>query len=205
MATLNLQPRRSWPRDRALAVAASVVAHLVFLALLLARLGSELPRDETPPMEVTLVAPWEKPAPRPAPAAQPRTHATPTPTRPVETRPEPALVQTPAAPPVIAAAPAPNLGAALRGRLGCDHASLVDLSPAERQRCQERFARSSESGPAKPLDLSRGGAIVERSREPFLARKPHNGCVPNLDEKERTLLGASHSDWSAGIKCAWSF
>jgi hypothetical protein len=205
MTTLSLEPRRSWPRDRVLAVAASVVAHLAFLVLLLAHLGSALPRDETPPMEVTLVAPWQKSPLSPASAARPSTHTAPATTQPKETRPEPALAPPPAQAPAASPTPAPNLGAALRGRLGCDHASLVDLSPAERQRCQDRFAKAPEPGAAKPLDLSCGGAIVERSREPFLARTPHNGCVPNLDQKERSLLGVSRSDWSTGVKCAWSF
>ncbi|MEO8115362.1 MAG: hypothetical protein ABI655_13330 [Phenylobacterium sp.] len=92
----------------------------------------------------------------------------------------------------------------LRGRVGCDHAALLGLSRAERQDCLDRLARSevAELGntPAA-LNFDRRGDLA-RIPEPYLARKPRNGCKPRAggDVGSMGEVGAA-----AGVGCGWAF
>jgi len=193
-------------RRRGLAVAFAVAAHLILFAGLLWRIEPPVKLDTAPVMQVDLVGPWPTPLPHHAPAA-PRSRSETAPW--VQDVAPPDIAPRPVTPSPADAGPGPGeLRAALRGRLGCDHPGLVGLSAAERQACQDRLARARPAdGRANSahLDLSRGGALAGGDGEPFLARKPHNGCVPNVAEKETGTVGAVRQDWTAGINCAWSF
>ena len=192
---------------RSLAIAVSVVAHVLAALALFWKFGAAPAYHELPAMNVQL-APWPQPArrapPRPMPATARR--------GPAKASPEPSAL-----PPVLArpAVTAQEFGAvaqtppgqaagvrrALRGLGGCSHADLLALSPAERQVCLDRLAKAPSGGPIA-LNLDRHGDAAGKDQEPYLARKPRNGCKIGAggDTTPSGVQGVA-----AGVACALSF
>lgn len=203
--------RRISARRRGAAVAAAVLAHLLFLLGLMWSLGTTPRFYEPPTMSVALVRPWRTETP---PPIQARHAAAAGPSQVLPHRPEIASAEA-AAP--TAALPVPTAPAteavrnALRGLVGCDHAALAGLSEAERQRCRERLA-GARPGDLKddlgvaPAKRARFAADQAAGKEPLLARTPKNGCHIRVQEEEASAPGLQpRQDWSGGINCAWSF
>jgi hypothetical protein len=101
--------------------------------------------------------------PPPKPAAQPeRRMRAPLPSAsPRPSQPSPAPAQGPAAPAptVTAAAPpasegAPGVTSALRASLGCDHASFLELSEAEKLHCRQRMVGRSQDAPERDIGIN---------------------------------------------------
>jgi hypothetical protein len=91
---------------------------------------------------------------------------------------------------------------ALRGGLGCRHADLLGLTTEERRRCEERTTAQAP-GPGPKLNLDRDGAFAAgRNPEPYLARKPKNGCKLRA---AGDATPAGDQGPAAGIGCAWAF
>ncbi len=91
---------------------------------------------------------------------------------------------------------------ALRGLMGCEHAALAGLTSEERERCRDRLgAEAGWAAGATRLNLDPRGAFASDS-EPYLARKPKNGCKPRAagDVGAMGEIGAA-----GGVACAWSF
>ncbi|THD61527.1 hypothetical protein [Phenylobacterium sp.] len=68
--------------------------------------------------------------------------------------------------------------ATLRGLLGCQHAALLALTPDERRKCEEQAAAGTIPGRAAPgpkLNFDLHG-VFTAAPEPYLQRKPTNGC-----------------------------
>jgi hypothetical protein len=208
MADLAMDTRPRAAPARSLAIAVSVAAHaLAFLALFW-RLGAAPAYQELPAMNVQL-APWPQTVRRPPPPrpvetqrspAKPSQESSTTPTvlsRPAVTAQESGAV--PQAPP--SEGEGASVRNALRGLGGCSHADLLTLSPSERQACLDRLAKAPAAG-AMALDLDGRGYAAAKAREPYLQRKPKNGCKVGAggDTAPSGNQGAA-----AGVGCAWSF
>ena len=153
MVDARTKRRRGANRSRSLGVAVSLLAHLAFVAILAVSLKQPGALRSGPAVDVELVP--LRPASR-----SPERH--PTRSLPAQaTKTEPKQVIAPPnvpGPSIAAARPAPITGApaasgltsALRGSVGCDHADLMGLSPAERQRCRDQFATAGKD----PGDLT---------------------------------------------------
>jgi hypothetical protein len=210
MADVMIDRRRAVARDRSLAIALSVAAHLLAFLALFWKFGASLAYPETPVMNVEL-APWSRTSPAPPPPVKPP-KAKPNPIHPnlppvltqplSEARPADAVPQAPV--PQTPVDEATRLRNALRRGAGCEHADLLGLSAAERQACQDRQAKAQGGGPRLNFDL-RGG--YAKNREPFLARTPKNGCAPRLAESDVQAIGQGQQkqNWTASVGCAWSF
>ena len=189
-------------RDRTLAIAASAAAHAVFLLWIVWRLGASPHLAETPIMSVELMRPrndkaHEPPSPRDRkPAARSLSILT----SPPDDRPSAPVPET-----REVTRPGEGSGAvrqALRGLLGCEHAALAGLTSEERERCRERLgAEAGRAGGVGRLNLDPRGAFATDA-EPYLARKPRNGCKPRAagDVGAMGEIGAA-----GGVTCAWSF
>ena len=205
MADLAMDARPGAAPGRNLAIAVSVVAHvLVFLALFW-KFGAAPTYAELPAMNVQL-APWPKTRPQPKPVRTQRAPAKASPERsalpPVLARPaispqEPSPV--PQSPP--SDGEAAGVRKALRGLGGCSHADLLVLSPSERQACLDRLAKAPGGG-ARALNLDRRGYAAGKAQEPYLQRKPKDGCKARAagDTAPMGNQGAA-----GGVGCAWSF
>lgn len=200
--------RRGVARDRSLAIALSLAAHVLAFLALFWKFGASLAYPETQVMNVELAQPWRRPAsvpPKPLRrhSAPSRPHLPPVLSQPL-TQALPADV-VPQAPPPESDARVRN---ALRGIVGCDRATLMQLTPAERQRCLDRLAKVPGAGGQLPLNLDkRGDYAGAKNREPFLARTPKNGCAPRVAESDVQAIGQGQQkqNWTASVGCAWSF
>lgn len=147
--------------------------------------------------------------PAPAAAAPPRPQVP-------GVAPAPEAFVPPAAPSPAPASPgaASNLGAILRGSVGCAFTGV--LTPEEREACRERLAkgRSSDPDSALPAVSPQARAAFEAGarrddwiHQPFLAEKPKNGCRPMVVHKDLPIAGAgqSHEDWTTSIVCGKTF
>ena len=207
---------RGGARERSAAVGLSILAHLALLAGLLWGMRSP-PAPPEIVVELELAPDTRSPAPSP-PSRRPPSPTTsraspgqPT-ARPAVPAP-PDIVPSPitSAPAPTAPSPPPNpsLGAALRRTLGCASADLHRLSEAERRDCELRLAGAAgRGGPLAGVDPGKlAGYAAEKQREPFLARKPKNNCVPRVQETD--MAGgpgaAPDKDWRTGVACAFSF
>jgi hypothetical protein len=203
MADLAMDARPGAAPARNLAIAVSVVAHaLVFLALFW-KFGAAPTYAELPAMNVQLA---------PRPKARP-------PAKPMKTQPAAGKASSERPPPVLAR---PAVGAqelnpvpqapssegeaasvrqALRGLGACSHADLSALSPSERQTCLDRLAKAPGGG-AMPLNLDRRGYAAGKAQEPYLQRKPRNGCKIGAggDTTPSGVQGVA-----GGVGCALSF
>jgi hypothetical protein len=200
----------------------AVCVHLMALMLM----GWRIPRlaasssieDENVAVEVILVRPPVPPrvpfrAKGPgsalsAPRAPARVLITPTPGAPAMSAP----VQSPPGPsPAEASRDAQNLRNVLRGLVGCADPAASGLSREERAACDQRLA-AAKPVPVGPQfsaqELSEFNA--DKTYDPLLVRKPHNGCLPRLADTPRpdhvpprpTRSGAGTT---YGGGCAWSF
>ena len=105
----------------------------------------------------------------------------------------------------------PRLTSFLRATVGCGAASLVHLSASEREACEQRTRRLGSGfatanlgvDPSKRLAFDTA-AKRDLLQQPFLALKPHNGCVPRVASTSN-LPGHAPQDTTAGVACAVSF
>ncbi|MDE2488983.1 MAG: hypothetical protein KGO51_16445 [Alphaproteobacteria bacterium] len=100
------------------------------------------------------------------------------------------------------------MAAVLRRTVGCTQARLLGLTRAERVKCEEQFA-GGRNPPPLPIgmDPAKQAAFAARSsrdRGPLLARRPHNGCDPEISEKEFSHGSVGRQDWKMGLGCAVS-
>jgi hypothetical protein len=202
-----------------LAIGFAVAIHLLFLLLMLTVRPSVSSRA-SPIVDLEL-APWALP-PQPRSSrrsrapAPPRSEPSPTVMAPAPSAapiPNTAPAREPPAPPAAPAA-SPNLGAILRGSVGCDFTGI--LSPAEREACRERLAKGRSSAPGGALPAVRpeakaafdaGAKRDDWIHQPFLAEKPKNGCRPMVVHKDFAAPGAGqgHEDWTMSLACGKTF
>ncbi len=196
------------------AIAASALAHLVVLfAALSHHFTLRLQAEETAGSPQAIIpvlliprAPPSNGAPSPQPSAvqlhrrPQRPDETSQPSAPLRAPPsERATVQAPhVAEPSAQAQAQPPSGAAVpdlrailrRGVLGC--ASTLELSRAERERCNEELARGAASASALPLDLSPKvrayyDAVAEaKKQDPPLVPRVAPGSLGYFDQDKRT-------------------
>ncbi len=201
-------------RSRGVALALAMAAHALLFTALVWRFESPSRTYAPTVMDVELAVPRPLDRARPPPPRSGKpAHPAATPEAPPilhqpaqETSPDPVALPQPAPGPAVEAEGARQ---ALRGLVGCGHAGFLGLTEAERQRCQDLLARV-RGGDARSaqieLDLARRAAAAKGpEKEGFLARTPHNGCVPRVKEKEVGVPGETRQDWTTGIACAWSF
>jgi hypothetical protein len=205
---------------RIIALGFAAAVHLLVLLLILTR--HPLLSPTAPVIDLEL-------APRATLPELPSVPARRAPGRPSAARPTPPAAILPreapqdlnAPPPIALPAPAPaapaaspNLGAALRGSVGCGFADI--LSPAEREACRERLAKGRSSDPAGALPavspqaraaFDAGARRDDWIHQPFLAEKPKNGCRPMVVHQDFAPPGAAggHEDWSTSIVCGKTF
>jgi len=198
---MGAQPRPARVRRRSVAIAASLLAHASLFTVLVWQLGHQKTLAEAPTISVQLVRPPRHdrpPQPKPASAkseAPPRD-----PTLPPERPPPPTPTE-------IAPAPPPGgrvdgVQQALRGRLGCANATLMRLTPEERERCREQLALAGRRDPsaAGPNLNRRGDFTVDDT--PYLIRRPKNGCKVGAGG-DTTPSGEQGA--AGGVSCAWQF
>jgi hypothetical protein len=102
------------------------------------------------------------------------------------------------------AEPTADLRHLLRRTAGCEHAAFLDLSPAERQECEERLVKAGAARQgAAGFNLDRHGAFsASKDQLPYLERRPRNGCKLRAGGD----IGAMGEQGTAGgVGCAWSF
>jgi len=213
-------------RRRATALLLATAAHVLLIAALIwqARPWTDEERGSAPVIEVRL-APLQTPpqtrSPR-HPAAHPPTTAA----MPPDSSAPRAVTQAPAAPalpsresqpetPSAPQAPSGDARKALRAALGCSFAALANLTPDERQHCQDRFAQNRPGAPVQEFGVAPAKqAIFEANakralwwQQPFLATTPKNGCAPKITNQQVMIPGGAHapSDWRAGISCGKAF
>ena len=196
--------RRGAARDRSLAIALSVAAHVLAFLALFWKFGASLAYPETPVMNVEL-APWSRTSPAPPPPVKsPKTkpnpihpNLPPVLTQPLsEARPVDAVPQAPV--PQTPGDEASRLRSALRRGAGCEHADLLGLTAAERQACLDRLAKAQGGGARLNFDL-RGG--YAKNPQPFLERRPKNGCKARAGGDTAPM---GEQGVASGIACAWS-
>ena len=90
---------------------------------------------------------------------------------------------------------------ALRGLGACSLADMLALSPSERQACLDRLAKAPGGGPMA-LNLDRRGYAAGKAQEPYLQRKPRNGCKIGAGGD---TVPSGNQGVAAGIGCALSF
>ena len=108
-----------------------------------------------------------------------------------------------------------DVSRSLRAAFGCNFAGVANLTPDERQRCQDRFTQNQQGAPAREFGVDPAKqAIFEANakralwwQEPFLATTPKNGCRPQVTNQQFGVPGGAHakSDWRAGVGCGLSF
>lgn len=88
----------------------------------------------------------------------------------------------------------------LRQRAQC--ADLSDLTERDRRACEARYAADrAQAAPAPKVDLSRAG-LFGKEAEPYLARKPVNGCKVMTGGR---AAPSGQEGAVAGVGCALSF
>lgn len=201
--------RDARPRREAAVFTVMAVAHGAVLLAMLWNLGERRPEAEPRILDIELVRPKHPQTRAPALSQVRASRVTARAVRRPPANPPTALSQPPS-PTAPAQAPVLQAGvaAALRRTLGCSEADLLHLSPAERARCDERFAAGGRDPAPLPIGVSplKQAAFAAgswRNREPILARTPHNGCVPNLTEREIDVpaIGAI-SESRVAVGCA---
>jgi len=203
---MDLRPRAA--PARGLAIAVSVVAHALAALALFWKLGAAPTYQELPAMNVQL-APWPQaarrpPPPKPEQTQRPPAKASPAPSvlPPVLSRPAVSareLGAVPQAPP--SEGEGANVRNALRGLGGCSYADMLALSPAERQGCLDKLAKAPGGGELR-LDLDGRGYAAAKTQEPYLQRKPKNGCKVGAGG---STTPSGLQGVAGGIGCALSF
>lgn len=171
---------RGLTSDRAVAIALSVLAHVLFVAWLAWRLGLTPVLRDMPVINVELAKP---------PHAKPKPDKTPEPlTKNLSARgatagiPAERPVPVPQGPTRVGPGPdatdrGDDVRQALRGLVNCDLARLPGLSAEERKRCEDHLAVAGGLTATVRLNLDPRGAFAG-SAEPYLARHPTSGCKP---------------------------
>jgi len=207
MADVMIDRRRGVARDRSLAIALSVAAHVLAFLALFWKFGASLAYPETPVINVEL-APWSRASPAPPPPVKPpkakpvrnpiRPNLPPVLAQPLsEARPADAVAQAPV--PQAPGDEASRLRNALRRGAGCEHADLLGLTAAERQACLDQLAKAQAGAARLNFDL-RGG--YAKNPQPFLERRPKNGCKPRAGGDKAPM---GQEGVAGGLTCAWSF
>jgi hypothetical protein len=191
---------------RTAALVASGVLHAVLLVLLVRYAAQGTPTYREPPTIQAMLVP----ADRQGPAHRDRI-------RPPSSDDRDALARTAPVPPVQAVAPLPGEGApnttapntvppseadvaarALRGLRGCDR---VELTRQEREDCEaQRWAKAAPVTARLNLDLS---GRYARNPEPFLLRRPKNGCRARMGGDVDAM--GDDSNVRAGVTCVKPF
>jgi hypothetical protein len=199
---------RAKRRLDAIAMALSIAAHAVVLtALALHAPRLVIPREQAGPPEPIipiLIMPRTPPAPpgatqKPEPIRLHRRqlrHAPPEPTvepfiAPKEAPTPPPQAARPPAQPRVTVQPSPNaqLSTVLRGSaVGCAHPEL--LSPAERDRCLEKFGRGARDAPYLPAISPEKQAEFDRASQTRQRRR--EGGVPTGVAAPSSDSGASY-------------
>ena len=199
-------------RSRLLGVGGSVAAHLAFFVIVVWSLRTPGPPPEPPALRVGLVPLSALTAPPPPARTGRARDRTPAPD-PVAVTPQPIAG---AGPPVPAGAPQSNPGpdqhpdiaavrAALRAAVGCANQHLLQLTPDERARCADRFARRTDQdspwGPPIPADkLARYDAEIQARKA---ARRPDMlGCVLAFDaSRVKPVSGPGYGEKLGPLPC----
>lgn len=187
---------------RGLALALAAAGHTALFLLLALALGRQPMSAEPPVIRVVLIPAHIRPPPRterprpPGPAT--RRAATTAAREPDELV---VLPQTRAeGSPGVGLPEDERIRKALRGRLGCNRATLLDLTAEERARCERQLAAGDARDPQR-LDLDPRGDYA-RDSEPVLSRRPKNGCRVRA-AGDRGAMGEHGA--AAGVTCALSF
>lgn len=190
--------RRARTGARAIAIAASVVLHLILLVLLTRYLVSAATYSETPAVQVVLVSPTAARSPRPPETRRARRPLA-APERPTVAPAEIGKLAPPRAPGVSEPGSLPDgVRQALRGLAGCDSPRLTR---EDRERCETR--RWAADGGADPkLNLDLHGRYAE-STEPFLSRRPTKGC--RVRATGDVSPGGDDGNVRAGVTCVVPF
>jgi hypothetical protein len=225
VASVGLRVRANRRRVTATALLLALTAHVLFLAILVWQRPSA---DRLGPGEVVnieLTARPPKPPKTRSPLSSQSLHVLASPsTRPVPPPPATATPVQPTAPmqpaPTEAPGPQPQVAdsdvrKALRGAFGCSFAAMANLTPDERQHCQERFNANRQGlavrefgvDPAKRAIFEANAKRALWWQEPFLATTPKNSCAPNVGNQQIAIPGGAHapSAWRVGVSCGKSF
>ena len=164
--------------SRAVAVATALGVHALLLVLFALSFTSWPTLSERPVLNLELTPPLTL-----TPPAQPRRRRK---ALQATANPERAQPSGPSAPSELEAHQAPQPPAndlsggarqALRDLMGCQHAGLLGLSSEERQRCEDRMTAIRKASAPLQLNLDpRGFYAGDTNSEPYLVRKPKNGC-----------------------------
>jgi hypothetical protein len=143
-------------RSRTTGLAASLLAHVVFVAFLLTATQRPSPPEPVRTTDVQVVRNWPSLPRRPAPASRGSTLAVRAHREQDAAPPAPPVHELPpaiAAAPSLSPSPSPDsapddaerrgLASALRGSIGCASAQLAGLTSAEQQHCRDRFAKAT--------------------------------------------------------------
>ena len=208
MAALTKARAARRAQGRPFAVACSVAAHLAVFLALFWHFGTPSRSSDVEIMHVALVRlhkvartapPSAAKATAFAPSSRLQLHA------PREGPPPPFTGPT-----IVTPAPAnetsPGVRATLKGLLGCDHAALAGLSPAEREVCLERLGRrrtaEADISPGR-LNLDRrGDYAAAKNPEAYLNRRPTNGCKVRA---AGDVAPSGKEGAEAGVGCAVPF
>jgi hypothetical protein len=220
--------RRSTARARGLAAGFALAVHLAFVAALLGVPRTALRYSQDATIDAELIAPLSPRAPPSAPS-RPRPDQKPPPLSGRSARGawpgQAAEPQTPAPaapraaslpldrPPAAGGLGPPELGAALRGALGCGHTELLHMTSAEREACETRTAAAGRSavGPQFGVDPRKQAlfdAAADRAavlQKPFLSERPKKGCRPIVTEQTFAAPGNAPPDWRLQLACGVQF
>jgi hypothetical protein len=190
---------------RTAAFVVSAVFHAVLLVLLVRYASQGAPTSREPPVIQAMLVPRDRPAPADRDRSGPRSsddrdaqaRTAPAPPVPSVASPPPGDV----APDTIAPGEA-DLAArgrqALRGSRGCDR---VDLTREAREDCEaQRWARAAPVTARLNLDLA---GRYARNPEPFLLRRPKNGCRARMGGDVDAM--GDDSNVRAGVTCVKPF
>ncbi len=197
-------PEARISRGRLWGVAGSIAAHVVLLAIALWSLRTPGPPPEPNTVQVQLVRPslpLARPKPPRAVLEPGRRASVPLIPPPRSQAPEGAAAPPPIAVPSEEEEATGAVRSTLRAALGCEHAALLGLSAEERQRCQEKMAGHGEAARlAFNLD-PHGHYARDPNPEPYLVRKPKNGCKP-MAHADQTPNGTAAF---VGVACGKQF
>jgi len=217
MAKNDSRRRRAQAGSRTFAVALSLLANSVFLAVLAlgGRVQSDSDSDRPIGLQLTLVHPAARPEPAETSATSKADDHVRRALTPFESTAPPAVLSpttSPAAPAVSAAAP--GLASALRRHIGCEDADFVQLRPEERQYCRDRLAAATDRAletaslgvaPGKRAIFDLAARRDHLLQEPFLAEKPKNGCRPRVAADNPATSAPNPQGVTFGVSCGVQF
>lgn len=201
---------------KAIAAAASIGAHLIFLAILMQEIRSVHGRVYAPEVTVDLISPLVLPKPTEPPRAEearraPEASIAPRPFEPPPLPPVMAVQPLVVAPrPSAPAAEDPALASvrgAVRESLGCDPRLKFRLNAAELEACNRhdrQYAAAKGKGVGGQADLDPEGRFIKPNPDdPYLTRMPQKGCKPRVGGAGGD--GTSDDHFVPGITCVFRF